>query len=64
MAANMATTQITNNVIPTTFNGGDDVETFITECRRYFEICSIKGKMQINFVKCLMSRRLESLTKD
>jgi hypothetical protein len=56
--AAMGPKDVSNNVLPRTFEESSDVEEFIIDCKRYFEIFGIKGAIQVNFVKCLMKREL------
>ena len=59
----MATTQtnavrmnIAGNMVPSIFNGTNDLEGFIEDCTRYFKICGLEEDSQSMMVKCLISR--------
>ena len=63
---NMATTpniqymkmDISRNLIPEIYQGEGDIEEFITECQRYFQLCGLQREQQGIMVQCLISRDL------
>ena len=57
----MATTQgmrmkIVDHLDPAIFNSGDNVEEFIVDSKRYFEMCGLDENSQELMIKCLIAR--------
>ena len=48
-------------MIPEAFNGQQDINKFITDCNRFFEISKIEGDVQNVFVKGLLAKDLISI---
>ena len=55
----MATTpSIVNNLAPKIFDGNSDLEDFIGDCQRFFEVCQINESIQMLMVKAFIGRDL------
>ena len=59
----MATTPATyanllHHMIPEAYNGDQNLEDFIVDCRRFFEISKIEGEIQSILVKGFISKEL------
>ena len=54
----MATLAMINKMIPDIYDGSVDVEIFIGECKRYFQLCGLEQSSQGMMIKCLISREL------
>lgn len=59
----MATTNFTKmkiaeSMVPTIFQGDEDLDIFIADCKRYFELCGLDEGNQSLMVKCLIRRDL------
>lgn len=52
----MATLAIVNKMIPDVYDGRYEIETFIEECKRYFQLCGLDQDNQNMMIKCLISR--------
>jgi len=50
--------KIAETMIPSIFQMDDDLETFIADCKRYFELCGLDESTQSLMVKCLIRREL------
>jgi len=57
----MATTpNVINNLAPTIFDGHNDLEQFITDCNRFFQVSQIQEGIQSLFVKAFINKDLIS----
>ena len=59
----MATTNLTKmkiaeTMIPAVFQGEEDLDIFIEDCKRYFELCALDEASQGIIIKCLIRRDL------
>lgn len=56
---NMATTQVLiNRLVPDVFDGRMDLETFIMDCRRFFDIANIEENARGLMIKTMINREL------
>jgi len=50
------TNNLVNKMIPDVYDGRGDIDIFINECKRYFELCGLSQENQNMMIKCLIAR--------
>ena len=53
--------RIAESIMPRIFQHGDDLEIFISDCNRYFDVCGLETANRNMMVKCLIQRDILSI---